>query len=276
MVKNNIYLSIITLSKNDNKSFSRTLKSIKSQKITFYIELIIVDGSNYKNQDKKANLLKRYLTKDIKNNIFINHVNSEKKKINGIYSCMNYGKSISRGKFIIFLNSGDIFFNNSSLQLLYDVSLDTDQDQSLIFGQANIIASKKLNWLFPGKRLNNIKRWLRFFEPNHQSMMISSKLAKNCNFNLDFSLISDGYWKREIIKKAKNIIYIKKPVVKFFLDGVSTVKPSKKLILDIIQNKNISISRKFIFVVKYLFPQNLFFIYHLMQKYKSMIIDIVL
>jgi len=189
---------------------------------------------------------------------------------------MNYGKSISRGKFIIFLNSGDIFFNNSSLQLLYDFSLDIDQNESLIFGQANIIASKKLNWFFPGKRLKNIKRWLRFFEPNHQSMLISSKLANNCNFNLDFSLISDGYWKREIIKRAINIIYIKKPVVKFFLDGVSTVKPSKKLMLDIIQNENISISRKFIFIVKYLFPKNLFFIYHLMQKYKSMLIDIFL
>ncbi len=274
-MKKNIYLTIITLTKNNNKEFSRTMKSIFSQKNKINIEWLIIDGSNKDIQKSRREFIKKIARNKYKKNIIIKHINSVKNKVHGIYPCMNYGKKISEGKFIIFLNSGDEFFNDYSLQILLKNSLNVDASYSLIFGQAHIIASKKINWLFPGKRLTNISAWLNYFEPNHQSMMISKELADRYDFSLNHSLISDGNWKKRIINYAKNIVYINNPIVKFYLDGASSTKPTKKLLLEIIKNKNISFFRKFVFIVKYYLPKNFFKLYHLMQKYKCIFIDLV-
>ena len=188
---------------------------------------------------------------------------------------MNYGKKIAEGEFVIFLNGGDEFFNDYSLKVLLKNALKVEAQKSLIFGQANIIASKKINWYFPGKRLKNIEKWLNYFEPNHQSMMISKDLAKSHEFSLKHSLISDGHWKRKIVNGANNIIYINQPIINFYLDGASSTKPNKILLFEIIKNKNISLFRKLIFLVKYYIPKDFFIFYHLKQKYKCIFFDLI-
>ena len=267
-------ISIITLVKNDYLKFLKTLKSIKGQRRGFSIEWIIIDGSNNKQLSRNKNLIKNNFLNE--QGIFINHINTKKLNIEGIYPCMNYGKKICNGKFIIFLNSGDTFFNKNSLGSLFNESLKADVQNSLIFGQAKIIADKNIHWFFPGKRLTNIRRWLKYFEPNHQAMLISKTLANKYDFPTNINIIGDGYWKRAILNKANEVIYIKKPVIKFFLDGVSSIKPSKNVLKNFLKNKNISFFRKFIFFIKYLFPKKLFFIYHLMQKYKSILFDLLI
>ena len=270
----NIHISIITLTKNDHLKFIKTLKSIKSQKRNFNLEWLIIDGSNKKINKKNKNLAYLKFSKDKK--IFINHINSKLKNIEGIYQCMNYGKNISKGKFIIFLNSGDIFFNRYALEIYFNKSLNVNIENSLIFGQANIIANKNINWYFPGNNLNNIKNWLRYFEPNHQTMLISNSLAKRINFPTKYNIIGDGYWKRQILNEAIEVLFIKKPLIKFFLDGVSSTKPSRKVFKDLIKNKNIHLHRKAIFIIKYYLPKEIFSFYYLIQKFKSNLIDLFL
>ena len=101
-------------------------------------------------------------------------------------------------------------------------------------------------------------------------------LANKIEFPVKYNLIGDGYWKRNIIKNANSIVYINKPVINFFLDGVSSTKPSKKVFLDVIHNKEISIIRKFIFAVKFFFPNKIFYFYFLMQKLKSNLFDLII
>ena len=150
MLKINFQISIITLTKDDNLKFLRTLRSIKKQEKKFNFEWIIIDGSNKKKYIKNKNdLTKNFFKKD---KISIKHINSKELNINGIYPCMNYGKKFSKGKYIIFLNSGDKFYNKRSLELFFNHSLNIDNQFGLIFGQANVIANNKLNWFFPGKR----------------------------------------------------------------------------------------------------------------------------
>ena len=107
-------------------------------------------------------------------------------------------------------------------------------------------------------------------------MLVSKTLANKYDFPTNIDIISDGYWKRAILNKASEIIYIKKPITKFFLDGVSSTKPSNYVLKKFFKNKKISFLRKFIFLIKYLFPKKLFFIYHLMQKYKSILLDFLI
>ena len=274
MLKSKFQISIISLTKDDNYKFLRTLRSIKKQEKKFNLEWIIIDGSNKKKYLKNKNDIKKNLNKEDK--IYIKHINSKELNINGIYPCMNYGKKVSKGKYIIFLNSGDKFYDKGSLRLFFNYSLNIDNKFGLIFGQAEIIANNKLKWFFPGKKLKNINKWLKYFEPNHQTMLISRKLANRFDFTNKYNLIGDGYWKRKIIQNADKVVYVKSPVIKFFLDGVSSSKPSKELLKDIFSNKNVSNIRKIIFFIKFIFPSRIFFLYFLVQKLKSNLIDLII
>ena len=114
---NNIQISIITLSKNDHLKFLKTLRSLEIQKINFEIEWIVLDGSDQTiNKRNKETITQKFPKK---HGIHIKHINSNKLKIKGIYPCMNYGKRIAKGIFIIFLNSGDTFFNSNSLKTFF-------------------------------------------------------------------------------------------------------------------------------------------------------------
>ena len=94
MESKNIKISIITLSKDDNKLFKRTLISIKKQVFNFNIEWVVVDGSNNQNQLKKKKLIKTKFLSSNKENVILKYINVQKLNINGIYPCMNFGKKI--------------------------------------------------------------------------------------------------------------------------------------------------------------------------------------
>lgn len=277
MINNNIQITIITLTKNNQKSLLKTTESIINQNRNFLIEWIIIDGSDKKCFLKnKTSINNRFPKEFEKQDIQVNHINAKNINLEGIYPCMNFGKKIAQGNFLIYLNSGDIFFNNFSLEILFKESLNLDLKKGLLFGQANIISPLNINWNFPGKRLEDFEKWLKIFEPNHQSMIVANSLANMYDFPLNLNVIGDGYWKRKIIDTATEIIYINKPIVKFFLDGVSSSKPSKKLIRSIIKNHNITIFRKCIFILKYLLPSRFFYFYYLSQKYKSLLVDLII
>ena len=273
MFKDNIQISIITLTKNDINKFIKTLHSINTQTQKVEIEWLIIDGST-NSKDIELTIYKE-LKNNFSNSFFIRHIQSNKLNLNGIYPSMNYAKKISRGDFIIFLNSGDEFYESNSLEKLFKYSKTITTKSSLIFGQANIISPNKLKWNFPDKKLRNIVLWLKFFEPNHQAMLISRKLSNDFDFSEKYGLVADGYWKRKILENAEEIIYLNYPVSKFYLDGVSSIKPTKLNLTKIISNKNISPLRKLIFIVKFLVPSNLFFFYNYFQKLKSDVVNLI-
>ncbi len=94
------YFSVITVVKDDEKNIIKTLKSIKNQTYTNF-EYIIIDGNS---KDKTVQKLMKFENQ-------INYLLSEKD--NGIYFAMNKGLKISKGKIIIFVNSGDMLTKNA-------------------------------------------------------------------------------------------------------------------------------------------------------------------
>ena len=95
MLKSKFQISIISLIKDDNLKFLRTLRSIKKQEKTFNLEWVIIDGANKKKYVKNKNDIKKNLNMEDK--IYIKHINTKELNINGIYPCMNYGKKVSEG-----------------------------------------------------------------------------------------------------------------------------------------------------------------------------------
>ena len=98
-------ISIVIVSLNTKNNLNKTIKSILHQTSKKF-EIIIIDGNS---SDGSINLIKKY--KKHFSKIII-----EKDK--GIYDAMNKGIKISNKPWIIFLNSGDTFYNKFVIQNL--------------------------------------------------------------------------------------------------------------------------------------------------------------
>ena len=96
-------ISVITICFNNKAGLKRTLDSIAQQTLKPF-ELIVIDGGS---TDGSVECIKQ-------NEHIISYWVSEKD--NGPYNAMNKGIERASGDFCIFMNSGDIFYSNSSLE----------------------------------------------------------------------------------------------------------------------------------------------------------------
>lgn len=275
MLEKDFFITIITLTKNDNLGFYRTVSSIFKQNIRKNVELLILDGSDKEIFKDNKNILQKFSNKNnsCKKYLFFTHIRMDTKSIQGIYPSMNYGLKISKGKSIIFLNGGDSFFDNHSLRKLDEFS--NKYKRTISFGQAKIISKIGLSWNFPGSKIKNILLWLKFFEPNHQTMLVSADIAKNTIFGEGSKISADKFWKREVLSKADTLRYIDTPVCNFYLNGISSKRPNMEILLVQIKDKNISFLDKLINIIKFLIFPGIYKYFPYLQKLKSSIIDLI-
>ncbi len=111
--------SIITVVKNDKFGISKTIKSVINQSYKNF-EYIIIDG---RSSDGTLDILSKYKNK-------INILISKPDK--GIYFAMNKGIKISKGKIIVFINSGDLFCKNA-IKIINDI-FEKDKNLDFVFG----------------------------------------------------------------------------------------------------------------------------------------------
>lgn len=110
-------LSIISINYNNVEGLRKTLDSVISQ--TFKdIEHIVIDGGS---TDGSVDLIKNYS--------HITYWLSEKD--NGIYDAMNKGIKASKGKYLLFLNSGDILSGHNVLE---NVISNFKTEKSIYYG----------------------------------------------------------------------------------------------------------------------------------------------
>ncbi len=110
--------SIITINFNNSRGLEKTLASIISQTNKDY-EIIIIDGLS---TDGFEEVIEKY-------NKHIAYCKSEKDR--GISDAFNKGLAKATGHWVLFLNSGDILFDQSVLE---KVSLTIRDDDLLILG----------------------------------------------------------------------------------------------------------------------------------------------
>lgn len=98
-------LTIITINYNNADGLKKTMNSVINQSFTEF-EYIIIDGNS---TDSSIEIIKSY---DFAN------LNWISENDNGIYNAMNKGIKKANGKYLLFLNSGDILADNNVLSLI--------------------------------------------------------------------------------------------------------------------------------------------------------------
>lgn len=200
-MKSNIdpLISIVTVSYNAVSTIEQTILSVINQTYS-NIEYIIIDGDS---TDGTINIIKSYEDK-------ISDWISEPDK--GIFDAMNQGLSKSHGDWIIFMNSGDYFYNNHILSEV-TVFMQTEKTE-LIYGDVNLYSDKR-DFIFNQKvstfniNLNSVC---------HQTVFIRRKLHPN--FDLRYKLTADHDIIFDFIKRGC-CIHIDLIVARVLLGGVS-------------------------------------------------------
>lgn len=166
-------LSIITINLNNAKGLQKTIESVISQSYKD-LEFIVVDGNS--SDDSKA------VITSFKDKITFSISEADK----GIYDAQNKGIAKASGKYLLFLNSGDVLFNADTLSSIAPLL----KEKSFYYG--NLILEKS------GVREEHIAPLsvdMDFMLNStfwHPCVFIKSELFKNFGgYNTEFKIAGD-------------------------------------------------------------------------------------
>ncbi len=200
-------LTVITVVYNNVKHIERTLLSVINQTYK-NIEYIVIDGAS---SDGTLEIINQYRNK-------IATIISEKD--DGIYWAMNKGLNLAKGDYVLFMNSGDEIFENTTVEkiflfpyadIYYGETLMINDDLEIL-GQRRHKSPEKLN-------LNSFKYGLSV---SHQAIYIKTKLLQP--YNTNFKLSADIDWILNALKRAKTVSNTNMYVAKYLVGGISKTK----------------------------------------------------
>ncbi len=136
-----MFISIITVVYNGEKTIRRTIESVLCQEFKDY-EYIIVDGLS---KDSTVSIAKEY-EKPFDGRL---HIYSERDK--GIYDAMNKGIKLAKGDYVWLVNADD-WIEPEALKNIYDYYIKyLREEKAIIAGWMNLISSDTNNVIKVGK-----------------------------------------------------------------------------------------------------------------------------
>lgn len=168
-------LSVITINYNNCEGLERTIKSVIAQSCKDF-EYVVVDGGS---TDGGAELLNKY-SKHIDKGI--------SEPDGGLYAAINKGARMASGEYCLFLNSGDTFYSDTTVQELYSCCLEAD------FIEGRIMTVKGIHIPYEKYTLNTyiyqcnnfhqaslIRRAMILERPYDEELKIAADLKFNIN-----------------------------------------------------------------------------------------------
>ncbi|MDC3019738.1 glycosyltransferase [Prochlorococcus sp. AH-736-E15] len=196
-------ITIITVTLNAKSDLLKTISSVQNQNYRNF-EHIIKDADSTDGT--------REINFDAYDNIFF-YSNKDK----GTYDGMNIAFRFAKGDLVMFLNAGDVLFDNNVLNLINNNFLNNPLSSCLIGYTAQV------NF----KNVNNFKllgygwayRKLPFVQYPHPSFVLRKNVAEKVQPLFDPSLSIASDYKQQLILRKRNLF---KPI---FVDKIFTLMP---------------------------------------------------
>lgn len=170
-------LSIITINYNNLEGLKRTYDSVVSQTCQDF-EWIIIDGGS---TDGSKEFIEAHLDK-------FAYWCSEPDK--GVYNAMNKGIAKAKGEYLNFMNSGDCFYDEHTLENVFSQELNAD----LVYGDWIHVYDNEERFVSAPQKGFNATVYIE--NVCHQSMLIRSHILKQRGYDENMSILAD--WKRAI------------------------------------------------------------------------------
>ena len=202
-------LSIITITFNAQQTLEPTILSVLSQTYP-HIEYISIDGNS---TDGTKRILEQYADG------FACRISE---KDNGLYDAMNKGLRHATGKYVWFLNAGDVLQHNNIVTEAVEAARRTDYPDILygetdwmdadgnVFAPRRLKAPKKLSW----------KSFRHGMLVSHQAFIPRREIAPD--FDLQYRFSADFDWCIRCMKAARTITDTRLRLVNYLYDGLTT------------------------------------------------------
>lgn len=194
-------VTVITVVFNDCRSIEKTLINVTNQTYP-NLEYIIVDGGS---KDGTLEIIKKYTSKTSK---YISEPD------NGIYDAMNKGVAMAMGEWVIFMNSGDWFYELTTVEDVFS-NFDTT-DAEIIYGNTLKRSVDKSRIDIPSKPSTF---WRNLVV--HQSIFSRRTLNLKYPFDLQFKVAADFDFIFKIFYFKHKAVYIDTIISSFDMTGFS-------------------------------------------------------
>lgn len=208
--------TVITVCYNSADDLERTIASVDSQKCRLY-EHIIIDGAS---TDRTPDVLK---SADLSRRNYISEPDG------GIYDAMNKGLGRAKGDYLIFMNAGDTFHDDSTLQVYADTIKEYDKP-GIVYGQT-ILVDKDGRYVGQRHLQAPVKLTLQSFSRGmlvcHQAMAVLKRIAPLYNVRYRYS--ADFDWCIQCLQHSRRNVYIDRVVCDYLSEGLTTANRKKSL-----------------------------------------------
>jgi len=208
--------SIVTVCFNPGELIRKTIESVLAQNTPaegVFFEYIIQDG---KSSDNTLSIVDSYSDAFSDKNINL-IVNSEKD--NGIYDAMNKAVKASGGKYVIFMNADDCFYNSNVLcDITESLKKCGDKLPDIIYGDCIV---KELGMYFKfRKSFDAIKERMPF---SHQACFADRALLLDSPFNTEYRITADYAFLLKSFLTEKVFFDSKVEIALVTADGLSSI-----------------------------------------------------
>ena len=202
-------ISVITITYNAADTLPLTMESVAEQAFRDF-EHIVVDGAS---TDDTITLARRLGRPELR-------IVSEPDK--GLYDAMNKGIKLARGRYLIFLNSGDRFHSADTLKAYAEAI--TERNPDIIYGETDIvdIEGKKI-----GPRhlsvpdILTVDSFSKGMLICHQAFMVRKDIAPL--YDTDYRFSADYDWCIRCIKasRAGDRVNLRRVTIDYLEDGMT-------------------------------------------------------
>lgn len=200
-------LSVIVVCFNEQKRIRKTLDSILQQSYK-NMECIIVDGAS---QDGTLEIIEEYRQTFSLSGIEY-RVISERDK--GIYDAMNKGVKNADGKWVYFLNAGDIFHRKDAVE---NVMAEIRYEDEIVIGKV-IFFDGYLGRTIEQAPLEELRKDMIFC---HQAILTKRNLLEDHCFDIGYRYCADYEWLLSMYLEGKRIHCVNTVVADYDGNGVS-------------------------------------------------------
>lgn len=218
--------SIITVTYNAEAVLEETIQSVIAQTY-HHVEYIIVDGAS---KDGTPAIIQKYRN-------HITQLVSEPDK--GLYDAMNKGIALSTGDYLCFLNAGDCFHEDDTLQLMLH-TLHGEQLPDVLYGETALVDTQRHFLRMRRLSTPNVLTWKSFKQGMlvcHQAFFVKRTLAQPYDLHYRFS--ADFDWCIKVMKKARTLHNTHLTLIDYLEEGMTT------------QNQKASLKERFRIMAKH-------------------------
>lgn len=227
--------TVITITYNAEKVLERTLQSVLTQTYED-VEHLIIDGAS---KDKTLALAEAY--KKASDDSGQGHkviIKSEPDE--GIYDAMNRGLTQASGDYIVFMNAGDFFPQDDTLEKIahrcHLNELPSAELPAVLYGNTDIVDGEG-RYLHPRRLQPPAKLTWRSFRHGmlvcHQAFYARTDIAKNIQYDMQYRYSADVDWCIRVMKEADRLglpLYnINKVVANYTEEGATTLHHHESL-----------------------------------------------